>query len=107
MPMTEDRVANLIFKREIDVPTVLQLFYNGDVLVYAATGIQDDATWDEIENRGSNTSGIFHELRMAGADEADMNEVGIQIQRARDEGRTIEKHYGLEPEPVEPEPEPD
>jgi hypothetical protein len=102
MPLSEDQVANALFKGEINVAAVLQLFYDGNVIVYDALNLdRNTASWDEIEAEGANTSGLFHELRMAGADEDDMQEVGIQIQRARDEGRTIEKHYGYE-EPAEP-----
>ena len=76
------------------------------MLVYDATNLDyDTATWDAVAHKGGHTSGLFHELRMAGADEADMKEVGIQIQRARDEGRTIQNEYPDEPDLVPP-PEP-
>jgi hypothetical protein len=105
MPLSENQVAGALFSGKITVAGALQLFYDGEVLVYPALNIDyDTATWDAVENKGAHTSGIFHELRMAGADEADIKEVGIQIQRARDEGRVIKSKYEYEPDLVPPLP---
>lgn len=96
MPVTETQVARRLRKGLIDVDTVLQLFYDGDVLVYAPVDIDPtEATWGTRENMAMQTSGIMGDLRNAGATNADLAEVSVQIQRAQDAGRTIESHYGF------------
>lgn len=96
MILTEDRVAKELAKGGLTISAVKWLFDNDKVHVYGAVVLPTEATYDDIGDRGEATSTIFYELRNAGATEADMADVGLGIQRARDEGRTIDAALGHE-----------
>lgn len=88
---TEDDVARELRSGALDVAKATKLFQDGQVYVYAAMRLDPDtARWDEVEERGAGSGDLVSALRAAGGSEEDVDAVGREVERARDEGRTIE-----------------
>ena len=101
--LTEDDIGRQLRTGEMTVDQALTVFQGQDVVVYPPVGVTEDtATWADVEDMGAGST-MFADLRNAGATEEQMDEIGAHIERARSEGRTLDKVYGWSTEATTPE----
>jgi hypothetical protein len=88
---TEDMMGSGLRTGTLTVDQVIAEFQADNVAVTPVT-IHDDPegpTWQSVEEQGAGST-LFSDLANAGATAEQMTTVGNEIQRARDERRTID-----------------
>lgn len=91
---TEDDLGKAVRQGTMTVDEVVAALSGDDVVVYPAMGLTEGSeTWQEVEELGTGST-LFGDLQNAGATLEQMDEVGAQIERARQEGRTLDQFYG-------------
>jgi hypothetical protein len=76
--------------KTMTVDDVIAAFKADDVCVYPVTVHPPEGpTWQSVEEQGAGST-LFSDLANAGATAEQMTTVGDEIQRARDERRTID-----------------
>ena len=104
--ITEDDVARQVRTGEMTVDQAVEAAQSDDFVAYPAVGVAEGAEmWADVEDMGAGST-LFTDLTTAGATAEQMDEVGAQIERARMEGRTLDKVYGWSAEAMTPEGEP-
>lgn len=103
--MTEDDIARDIRMGALTVDDAVGLFAAdpSEVIVYPPVGVAEGTeTWADVEDMGAGST-LFADLQKAGATPEQMDEIGAQIERARSEGRTLDRVYGWSDEAMTPE----
>jgi hypothetical protein len=96
--LTVDDIGRDVAKGTITPADAVRLFQegdeDGDVVVYPAMNLTEgEETWQQVEELGTGST-LFADLRRAGATDDQMDEIGTQIVRLREAGRTFDKVYG-------------
>lgn len=100
---TEDQIGEGLADGSIDVAEAVRIFQEEDVVVYPPVGVAEGTEmWADVEDMGAGST-IFADLSRAGATPEQMDEVGTQIVRLRQTGRTLDKVYGWSVEATTPE----
>lgn len=100
---TEDDLGDAVRDGSMTVDQVIEAFQGQDVVVYPAVGVAEGTEmWADVEDMGAGST-LFTDLTTAGATTEQMDEIGAQIERARNEGRTLDKVYGWSTEAMTPE----
>lgn len=88
--MLIDDVGQQLRSTTLSVDRAIQLFADNQVVVYPVVeGVQ---TWQSVEENATGST-IFTDLHNAGATPEQMDQINAEIDRARLEGRTIDKAY--------------
>lgn len=100
---TEDDIAQAVRTGEMTVTDAVTAAQGDDFVVYPAVGVAEGTEmWADVEDMGAGST-LFADLHKAGATSDQMDEIGAQIERARAEGRTLDKVYGWSTEAMTPE----
>jgi hypothetical protein len=99
---TEDEMARALHDGAMSVDDVIAAVSGEDqVFVYPDVAmVEGSETWDQV-GEAASASSLFTELRAAGATEEQMEQIGVNVERLRMAGRTIDKVYAWTPEEVE------
>lgn len=92
--VTEDDVGDALRAGTMTVDEAVAAYQSDEMFVYAAVNaVEGTETWADVEEMGSGST-VIADLRNAGASDAQVYEVGSQIERARSEGRTLDRMFG-------------
>lgn len=92
---TEDTMGRGLRRGELTVADVIAAFAADDVAVTPVTAPPEDGveTWQSVEETGAGSQ-LLGDVRRAGGTPEQVVLLGNEIQRARDEDRTIDKVFG-------------
>lgn len=100
---TEDDLAAAVRTGQMTVADVVQAMRGEDIVVYPALNVTEETmTWADVEDIGAGST-LFADLTTAGASPEQMDEVGMQIERHRAAGHTLDKVFGWSDEATTPE----
>jgi len=91
---------------EMNVAQAVLAFEGADVVVYPPVNVREGTEmWADVEDMGAGST-LFSDLQTAGATVEQMDRIGVNIERLRAEGRTLDKLYGWSTEATTPEGQP-
>ncbi len=91
---TEDMMGSGLRDGTLTVDQVIAEFQANNVAVTPVTEVTDEGdTWQSVEERGAGSQ-LFNDLANTDMTPEQDAVISAEIQRARDEGRTIDKVFG-------------
>jgi hypothetical protein len=90
---TEDTMGRGLRRGELTVDDVIAAFQADDVAVTPVTAAPEGETWQSVEETGAGSQ-LFGDLMNAGATAEQQATIATEIERARTEGRTMDKVFG-------------
>jgi hypothetical protein len=91
---TEDMMGSGLRTGSLTVDQVIAEFQADNVAVTPVTAVGEEGdTWQSVEERGAGSQ-LFNDLANTDATPEQLDVIAAEIQRARDEGRTMDKVFG-------------